>query len=316
VKRPTQLLHVTRDKSGHYHFKWNLVKRWVDLAKKCGITHFEWTHLFWQWGCKLALRIYENHGLEEKLLWPEETGATSETYRKFLSQFLPALRKFLQKEKLEEVSFFHISDEPHGDEHLANYKEARGLIRELAPWMKVMDALSDIRFGREKLTDIPVPSIGTALDFMKEKIPCWTYFCCGPREKFLNRFMDTPLVKIRMSSWLFYRFGFGGFIHWGYNYWYKSQTQQLIDPFAVTDGTRWPDWAYGDTFLVYPGTDGPIDSIRYEVFFESMQDYTLLQTLGVKPNDENFMVLRNFEDFPKNGDWLRRMRKKLLLGKH
>ena len=50
--------------------------------------------------------------------------------------------------------------------------------------------------------------------------------------------MDTPLAKIRMSGWLFYHLKAQGFLHWGYNYWYKSQTQQLIDPFAEQAGLR------------------------------------------------------------------------------
>ena len=314
VKRPTQLLQVRQRRvAGRgrpaYKFDWSLVRQWTELAKKCGIRHFEWTHLFTQWGVKHAIRIYDPQG---HLLWNPETKATSKTYRNFLSQFLPALERFLREEKLLGRSFFHISDEPHGDEHLANYRAARAMVRELAPWMKTMDALSDIRFAREGLVDTPVPSISTTRQFVEEGIPCWTYFCCGPRGKFLNRLLDTPLAKLRMAGWLFYRLGVGGFLHWGYNYWYKSQTQQMIDPFTVTDGLAWPGWAYGDTFQVYPGPDGPLDSIRWEVFAESLQDYALLQTLGVPREGALLAPLRGFDDFPKTEAWLAAARRRLL----
>lgn len=312
VKRPTQLLRVKAEPDGRYRFDWRDVKRWVALARKCGIRKFEWTHLFTQWGCKHALRIYEKQDGKDRLLWPPSTGATSQTYRNFLTQFLPAFERFLRAEKLLSGSYFHVSDEPHGDEHLQNYVKARSLLRELAPWIKVMDALSDIRFGREGLTDLPIASIRVAKEFVEEGIPCWCYFCCGPRGPYLQRLLDTPLANTRMGGWLFYRFGFPGFLHWGYNYWYKSQTQQMIDPFTVTDGLAWPGWAHGDTFVVYPGPDGPIDSIRWEVFAESLQDYALLQTLGVDPNSALLSCLRDFDDFPKSGDWLLRTRRKLL----
>jgi len=320
VKRPTQLLGVRlrkgnagRRRPAHdqYQFDWRLVRRWLELARRCGITHFEWTHLFTQWGVKHAIHVYERHD-GGNLLWPPETRSTSPTYRNFLSQFLPALERFLREEKLLNRSFFHISDEPHGDEHLANYRAARAMVRELAPWMKTMDALSDIRFGREGLVDTPVPSISTTRQFVEEGIPCWTYFCCGPRGRFLNRLLDTPLAKARMAGWLFYRLGVGGFLHWGYNYWYKSQTQQLIDPFTVTDGLAWPGWAYGDTFQVYPGPDGPLDSIRWEVFAESLQDYALLQTLGVPRDGALLASLKDFDDFPKDERWVQAVRRKLL----
>lgn len=314
VKRPTQLLGVKPTGKDRYAFDWSLVERWVKLAKRCGIPQFEWTHLFTQWGVKHAIRIYQKKNGQDTLLWPAETGATSSTYRAFLSQFLPQLENFIKAHKLGRSSFFHVSDEPHGEEHLANYRSARDLLAELAPWMKVMDALSDIRYGREKLTDIPVPSIITAKQFHDEGIPSWCYFCCGPRGRYLNRLFDTPLPKTRMAGWLFYRFGAQGFLHWGYNYWYKSQTQQMIDPYHVADGLAWPGWAYGDTSVVYPGPAeiGPIDSIRWEIFAESLQDYTLLQTLGVDPNGKMLASLKNFNDFPKDERWLQSARKRLL----
>ncbi|HYF52301.1 MAG TPA: DUF4091 domain-containing protein [Planctomycetota bacterium] len=310
VKRPTQLLKVSRS-GGNYRFEWSDVRRWVQLARSVGIRNFEWTHFFTQWGVKHAIRIYEKKNGEDRLLWDPETEATSTTYRKFLAQFLPEFQRFLQEEHLLANSFFHVSDEPHGD-HIHNYKKARALLKELAPWMRTMDALSDIEFGRQGLTDLPIPSISTTLDYMKEKIPCGTYYCCGPRGRYLNRLMDTPLAKIRMNGWLFYRFQPALFLHWGYNYWYKSQTREMIDPYTVSDGLKWPGWAYGDTFCVYPGEKVPVDSIRWEVFAESMQDFALLQTAGVDPDAALLKQIASFEDFPKSAAWITKARKAVL----
>ena len=315
VKRPSQLMRVTRTGEDAYRFDWRDVKRYIALAKTCGIRHFEWCHPIKQWGAKHAIRVYEGQGRDEKLLWPPATTATSKTYRGFLSQYLPKLHRFLSEEKILNRSFFHISDEPHGEEHLKNYKKARAMLRELAPWMQVMDALTEIEFARQKLTDMPIPSIRTALDFHREGIPSWCYYCCGPRGKYLNRLMDTPLPKIAMHGFLFYRWPFKGFLHWGYNYWYQSQTRQLIDPYAVQDGLRWPGWAYGDTFEVYPGPDGPVDSIRWEVFGESLQDYVLLQTLEVERESPIFDPIMSFADFPKTEAWRRKARSRVLSGK-
>ncbi|MHB1296690.1 MAG: DUF4091 domain-containing protein [Anaerolineae bacterium] len=304
VKRPSQLLKVERTGQDTYRFDWGDVRRYITLARECGIQHLEWCHLFSQWGVKYALRIYEGQGRDERLLWPAETGATSETYRAFLAQFLPELRAFLEAEGLLECSFFHVSDEPHGEEHLAHYREARALLRELAPWIKVMDALTEIEFGRQGLTDMPIPSIKTALDFYAEGIPSWCYYCCGPRGRYLNRLLDTPLAKIAMHGFLFYRWPFQGFLHWGYNYWYESQTRHLIDPYHVQDALRWEHgWAYGDPFVVYPGAEGPVDSMRWEVFALALQDYALLQTLGVDRQAELLAPLKDFTDFPKDEAW-------------
>ncbi|MHB9132957.1 MAG: DUF4091 domain-containing protein [Armatimonadota bacterium] len=311
VKRPSQLLKVTRE-GEQYQFDWTMVRRWITTAQAHGITHFEWTHFFTQWGVQYALRIYEGYGETATLLWPAETGATSDTYRNFLAQLLPELKRFLDEEGLLECSFFHVSDEPHGETHVANYKAARALLRELAPWVRVMDALTDIVFAREGLTDQPIPSITTAPQFVQEGFEPWAYFCCGEREHFLNRLLDTPLVKVRMSGWLFYRTKVRGFLHWGYNYWCKSQTTQLIDPYTVTDGAAWPGWAYGDTMMVYPGPDGPIDSLRWEIFAESLQDYALLQAAGIDPDDPLLSDITDFAAFPRDPEWIRERRAAVL----
>ena len=312
VKLPTQLLKVQKTGSASYRFDWSDVKRWIGLARRYGITHFEWTHPFTQWGVEHAIRIYADQGQDETLLWPADTKATSDTYRAFLKQYLPELHRFLQQEGLLENSFFHVSDEPHGEAHLQNYRQARELLREIAPWMKTMDALTDITYGRLKITDMPVPSISTALSFIQEGLDCWCYYCCGPRGPYLNRLLDTPLAKIAMHGFLFYRWPFHGFLHWGYNYWFRSQTRELVDVYTCQDGGKWPGWAFGDTTMVYPGPDGPLDSIRWEIFAEALQDYRLLQTVNLDRNDKLLQALRSFADFPKHASWRRNARRRLL----
>ncbi|MGH2532728.1 MAG: glycoside hydrolase domain-containing protein [Thermomicrobiales bacterium] len=304
IKRPTQLLHVERDGDG-YRFDWTYVTRWLDAARTAELDRFEWSHLFSQWGARHAIRIYRGHGEDGTLLWDPETPGTSETYRRFLTAFLPAFERFLRTEGVLERSFFHLSDEPHGAEQLASYRAARELLRELAPWMRVMDALSEVEYARAGVTDTPVALLPSVPAFAAEGFPAWAYFCCVPRGRYLNRMCDTPLAKIRMSGWLLYRMGVEGFLHWGYNYWYQRQTTMLIDPFQVTDAVAWPNWGYGDPFVVYPGPDGPLDSIRWEVFAESLQDYALLQAAGVERNDPLLGEIVDFAAFPRDPRWIR-----------
>ena len=310
VKRPSQLLRVTRKGKDKYAFDWRDVRRYVRIAKECGITHFEWTHLFTQWGAKYAIRIYEGQGADEKLLWPADTPATSDTYRAFLSQFLPSLKRFLDKEKILDVSFFHVSDEPHGD-MIDDYRADRALLKELAPWMKTLDSPSNIDFAKAGLVDMPVPEISVALEFLKNGLESWCYYCCVPRGKYLNHLMDTPLAKIAMHGFLFYRWPLKGFLHWGLNYWCISQTRTLIDPYRVSDAMKWPDWPYGDPFLIYPGEKGPVDSIRWEVFADAMQDYALLQTLGIERDSKLLSKINSFQDFPKDASWRIKAKKAL-----
>lgn len=312
VKRPCQLLGVQTPQADQYRFDFSLVDRWVDLAEQAGARWFEWTHLFSQWGVKHALRVYRNNEDDQSLLWPADTGATAPVYRQFLQQFLPAFETYLSRRGLADRSFFHLSDEPHGDEHLAAYRAARDMLRELAPWMRVMDALSDIRYGREGLTDIPVPVISSASEYKEAGIPCWVYFCCGPRGPYVNRVMDTPLAVIRTIGWLLYALDAKGFLHWGYNYWQRSQQRTLVDPFLEQSAGAWPGWPYGDPFQVYPGPDGPIDSIRWEVFSLGLQDYGLLERMGVNRTDPELQPLQGYDRYPRDPGWISMARRHLM----
>lgn len=315
LERPAQLLKVRRTAPDRYEFDFDDVRRWVRIALAAGANHVEWPHFFTPapTSARHPQRIFERdaEGIGE-MLWPPEIAATSDTYRKFLEQFIPAFKAFLEEEKVLDRSLFHCADEPDGDVQMADYRKARALLAELAPWMKVMDAMSDPRFATERLSDMPIPSIATAPAFEAAGCPAWAYFCCGPRDRFVQRLLDTPLAKIRMTGWLFYKLRAKGFLHWGYNYWFVFCTSRIGDPFRDASVGAWPGMPYGDAFVVYPGADGPLDSIRWEVFAESLQDYALLQSAGIGPDDPLLAPIEDYASFPKSAEWLAEARKRIL----
>ncbi|MDB6027390.1 MAG: hypothetical protein JWM68_3613 [Verrucomicrobiales bacterium] len=314
-KRPCQLLIVNEPSPGKYEFDFSLVKRFLDMSKEVGFKQFEWQHFWIYWGVEHPMRIYKKEKDQYVMLWKPDISGFSDTYIDFLKQFLPQFHNFLRKEGVLDQSYFHLSDEPGGGEHIVRYRKARQILRDLAPWMqgKVMDALSHIEYGREGITDIPIPIVSSAQKYVDEKIPHWVYYCCSPTGDWLNRFMDTPLPKIRMSGMLFYRMGAKGFLHWGYNYWHKMEREDLGDPFTDASNSDWPGIPYGDPFMIYPGADGkPMDSIRWEVFAESLQDYAILQTAGIKPEDALLSDLKTYAKFPKDEEWIQQTLTKIL----
>jgi len=115
-----------------------------------------------------------------------------------------------------------------------------------------------------------------------------------------------------MNGWLLYKHDFLGFLHWGYNYWHRFKSREMIDPFHVSDPHGWKKgWIHGDPFIVYPGPDGPIDSVRGEAFAEGLQDYALLQTLKVDRNGRMLSVLKDMEHYPRSNVWLINTRRTL-----
>jgi len=302
-KVPNQMLTITKN-GDKYEFDYSVVRRFVHMAKGAGMEYFEWPHLWIYWGVKNPMVVYKKSGDKYELYFPIDSDGFAPEYIDFLKQYLDSLHAFLIEEGILEKSFFHLSDEPGEGDHYVRYKKARGILKDIAPWMKVMDALSHLDYGKNGVTDIPVPSIVTAKSFKDAGIPHWAYYCCGPRGDYLNRFMDTPLAKVRMSGMLFYRLGAEGFLHWGYNYWDKIEQDHLLDVYQQGDAGAWPDIPYGDPFVVYPGNDGPVSSTRWEIFAESLQDYAILQTAGIAPDDPMLGEIVDYNRFPKSEDWI------------
>jgi hypothetical protein len=68
----------------------------------------------------------------------------------------------------------------------------------------------------------------------------------------------------------------------------------------------------GDPFLVYPGTGGPLESIRLEVMREALQDQRALQLLESLTGREKAMKLLEegleqplaFNKYPSGSRWL------------
>ncbi len=277
-ERPTvQLVGVEQAGPREYRFDFSLLERWVAMCKRVGVQYYEMSHLFTQWGAAHAPKIVARTDGGTKRIFGWETDAGGEEYRAFLEQFLPALVAFIRAQGIEEQVYFHVSDEPHMN-HLDSYRTASEILKQHLQGFKFLDALSDYEFYKLGLVDIPVPANDHIEPFLEQQVdPLWTYYCCGQHREVSNRFFALPSARNRILGAQLYKFGIQGFLHWGYNFWYSQYSARPIDPFRVTDA----DCAFpsGDAFAVYPGEAGPLDSIRWEVFREALQDLRALELL-------------------------------------
>ena len=279
-ERPTvQLVGVKLLSKGKYAFDFTKLEQWIATAQKAGMQYFEISHLFTQWGAEFCPKIMGSVKGKEKQLFGWETRADSEEYTTFLSAFLPELSAFLKKKKLQKNCFFHCSDEP-GDQHLAMYRKNRALLSRFLKGFKIMDAMSHVEFYKDGVADLPVPYITKLPDFLaagvKER---WTYYCCGPTLDYVNRFIHMPSSRNRIFGGMLFKYDIQGFLHWGYNFYYAGLSRYEIDPWTCNDaGTFFPG---GDPFVVYPGPEGEAyDSLRWEVFFEALQDQRVYEVLS------------------------------------
>lgn len=309
-ERPTvQLVDVNKD-GNKYDFNFDQLKDWIELCTKKGVKYFEFSHLFTQWGAKHAPKILvtENGVCEKKFGW--ETDASGEEYTNFLSQFLPELIVFIKAQDLEKRVYFHVSDEPTLD-HLESYKKASDIVYKYLHEYPIMDALSDYEFYEKGYVKNPIPSNDKIEPFIENNVEdLWTYYCCVQYKEVSNRFFSFPSSRNRILGMQLFKYDIKGFLHWGYNFWYSQYSKEVINPYLHTDAGF--AFASGDSYLVYPGENGPIESIRLEVFFEGLQDLRALQLLESKIGKEQVIELLEqdvkqpltFSNYPHESDWL------------
>jgi hypothetical protein len=299
AERPTvQLTDIEVTGEDTYTFDFGKLERWCGLCKKHGITRLEIAHLFSQWGVRTTPKIVASEKGVEKKIFGWDVPSESPRYRKFLEQFLPALRRACKSYGFDrDHTIFHISDEPHGQAQIAAYKNAKAHIADLVEGSLIIDALSDFDFYREGVVEHPVAANDAIAPFLNAKIPgLWVYYCVGQSYLVPNRFIALPSPRCRAMGVLMYLNNIAGFLQWGYNFYYSELSRTLIDPFFKTGGLK--NWPAGDPFLVYPGSDRkPLSSIRGEVHRESLEDMRILSLVEARAGREAALKIIH-EDFP------------------
>ncbi len=291
-ERPTvQLVDVER-KDGKYSFEFSKLKKWIELAFSCGMKYIEFSHLFTQWGAKNAPKIMAQteNGYERIFGW--ETDAHGSEYTDFLRQFAPAIIAFVDEMGIRDKVMFHTSDEP-GEKDIESYRLASKIMQELFGEFKLVDALSEYEYYKEGLVKLPVPAIESIEKFSGKVPELWTYYCCNPYwDNMPNRFMAMPSLRSRILGFILYKYGVKGFLHWGYNFYFKQYSKGKINPYEVTDAGG--AFSSGDSFVVYPAEDGTAyASLRLKVFYEAIQDYEVLKMLENKIGREKVMAILN-----------------------
>ena len=313
-----QLIDVTLN-DGVYAFGFEKFERWVKLCLSKGVEYIEISHLYSQWGAGFAPKVMATVDGVEKRIFGWETEAASEAYKLFLQTFLPKLTAKLHELGMAEKTFFHISDEPHGDSDMESYGAAAAQVAPYLEGFRVIDALSDFSFYESGLVKKPIPSNDHIEPFLAAGVDgLWTYYCVWQNRLVSNRFMAMPSARNRIIGVQLYKFDIEGFLHWGYNFYNSRHSLEPINPYMITDADN--SFSSGDPFVVYPGRGlKAVESIRLMVFFHALQDLRAMRLLERLAGRETVLAMLEegldetitFSCYPKEASYIMGLREKV-----
>lgn len=257
---------------GRYEFNLEPLRNFIRRMRALGVKYFEFSHLFTQWGGKACPKIIAIKNGKEKRIFGWDTPSDSEEYLSFLSELLPQIVKLVQEEGVKQDCFWHITDEP-SEAALPLYSKLKETVQKLVGDMEIMDALSVYEFYEKKLVTIPVVETIKFKDFQGKCDRFAVYYCCTLEQNLSNRFISLPGLRTRIIGLQCYMHNVVGFLHWGYNFWNSSASLNTINPWLVNDAVG--AYPAGDGFVVYPGKNGPLDSLRLEILSDGWQDYRI-----------------------------------------
>lgn len=229
----------------------------------------------------------------------------------FLPQFSSALEKHLKEKGWTGKYLQHIGDEPC-DANASTYVDVARIFRQNAPSLRILDAVHS--HALSNVVNVWCPELDyfdSNYEFYKERQASgdelWFYTCMAPRGEYANRFLELPLIHMRILHWLNYKYGAVGYLHWGFNQDWTEAEQGI-----ATDG-----YCHGgDTYIVYPAYKKVYSSIRLESMRDGINDYTLL-TMLEKKNPEKAReivdsVVQDMDKYNLGIQFFRETREKML----
>lgn len=236
----------------------------------------------------------------------------SETYEAMYADYLRKYEKHLEEKGWLDTAYCYWTDEPFEKDY-GWVTDGFALLSQYAPKIRRMlteepsSKLIERLEAKGTNVDIWCPvsylyNDAEARKRMAKGERLWWYVCCGPVAPYCTEFTDHPALELRVWLWQTYQRAISGVLIWTTNYWTNDQAypetaqNPYLDPmcYASGPGGMLGYFGNGDGRFIYPPLkiadagradagaclDGPVESIRWEMLREGIEDYEMLTTLA------------------------------------
>lgn len=217
-------------------------------------------------------------------------------YERLFAGYVKELQDHLEQKGWLDKAYLYWFDEPEpGDYEFVRHTNER--IHKYAPKLQRM------------LTEEPVPPLLGAVDIwcpvtpnynreicqarQKQGEKIWWYICCWPQAPWAALFIDHGATELRIWMWQTWQNDVEGCLIWESTFWTSpGAPQKPQNPWQ--DPMGWTPtggmWGNGDGRFLYPANrdyphdkrpyvEGPVDSLRWEMLREGLEDWEYLYLL-------------------------------------
>lgn len=182
---------------------------------------------------------------------------------------------FVKRHGLEERVFVHLADDPV-EPAWPRLLETMQRWKNTAPDIPIMVTSAGLKPFIPEVLDLwavhaqvfDTSNNKTILEHVAAGNEVWWFVNYAPPRPYGNFLVDFASIEHRILFWQAWALGLRGMHYWNINYCEPKQDpwRDLLDITPVN----------GDGFLVYPGPDGPVNSIRWECIRDGIEDYDYL----------------------------------------
>lgn len=263
---PTSLIgpKITTSADGQVAMDWAEFDEKMQLYVDNGLSAF---NVFW---CQLPSG------------WGKVESVQDEARLTRARELLRQTQAHLDEKDWTRLAYIYTIDEP-GWKSFPQVKQAFELAHSAAPKLKT---LLTYGYGASKPIEPGAPRYADLAGYVDIHVPhsdcyepvylkkrqqigdeIWAYVCISAQRPYLNCWgIDYPGMDHRLLFWQFFDHDITGFLYWQITYW-------KVDPWQ--DTLTYPG-GNGDGSLIYPGKEGPVDSIRWELCRDGTEDYDML----------------------------------------
>jgi len=215
--------------------------------------------------------------------WGTVAGLGDENQRRVSAEILRQTEEHLAAKGWLDMAYLYVIDEP-GADAFGGVKQVFEFVHNAAPRLK---RLLTYGYGASRPIEPGKPRYAELAGFVDIHVPhsdcfepvylagrrklgeeIWAYVCISAQRPYLNCWgIDYPGTSPRVLFWQLHRYGITGFLYWAINYWEKDPWK---DPMTYPGGNA-------DGSLLYPGGEGPVDSLRWEATRDGIEDYDYLE---------------------------------------